>query len=260
MMKRVLSFLATSAVLFASVAATAADRLVIAYEDKQQFPNYLGNSTEIDPQKPGLHVELVQLTAKELGIELELVRLPWNRALASLQKGEVDGVFSGSFKEDRLEIGAYPMTGGQLDESRQIGTTSYSLYRVKGSSANWDGRAFSGLNGPIGAPAGYSIVDDLKKLGATVDESASTTQDLRKLSAGRIAAVAAQGVTADQLLLRPEFANIERVEPPIVTKAYFLLLSHQLVARDPALADRIWETLARLRETRTDEIAARYAD
>lgn len=247
-------------VALGSTSASAATKLVIAYEDKQQFPNYLGNSSEIPPVNPGMHVELVQMTAAEVGVELELVRVPWKRALDSLKKGEVDGIFSGSFSKARLEIGVYPMAGDQPDEERRIGTTSYSLYRSKGSAVNWDGEAFSGLTGAVNAPAGYSIVADLKKMNVAVNESASTTQDMTLLNAGRIEAAAAQEVTADQILKKPEFAKIEKVSPPIVTKSYYLLFSHQLQQKDPELVEKFWNVLAKNRAATADDLAAKYAE
>lgn len=259
-MRKLVSFAIVVFVALAGTYANAATKLVIAFEDKQQFPNYLGNSAQIDPTKPGIHVELVKMTAAEIGVELELVRQPWKRALENLKKGEVDGVFSGSFSKDRLELGVYPMKGDAPDEDLRIGTTSYSLYRVKGSPVNWDGKNFSGLTGSISAPAGYSIVADLKKLNVPVDESSSTTQDLTMLKAGRIDAVAAQEVTADELLKKPEYAKVEKVSPPIVTKSYFLLFSHQIAQKDPDLVKKFWTTLAKNRVAKAEELAAKYVE
>jgi polar amino acid transport system substrate-binding protein len=259
-MMKAVGVLVAGLVVVGSLPAIAATKLVIAYEDKQQFPNYLGNSTEIESTRPGIHVELVRMTAAEIGIELELVRQPWKRALDNLKKGEVDGVFSGSFSKDRMELGVYPMAGDVPDESLRIGTTSYSLYKAKGSLVNWDGKAMSGLTGSVSAPAGYSIVAELKKMNVPVEESPSTTQDLTLLKAGRVEAVAAQEITADQILKKAEFASIEKVSPPLVTKSYFLIFSHQLMARDPDLAKKFWTVLAKNRAAKADEMAAKYAE
>ncbi|WP_207484078.1 substrate-binding periplasmic protein [Arenibaculum pallidiluteum] len=259
-MNKVILAAFASLLALGSVAASAAPKLVIAYEDKQQFPNYLGNSTDIDANKPGMHVELVKMAAADIGADLQLVRLPWKRALDSLKKGEVDAVFSGSFSKDRLELGVYPMKGDEPDDDLRIGTTSYSLYRAKGSPVSWDGKAFSGLKGAVNAPAGYSIVGDLKKMEVSVNESASTTQDLTMLKAGRIDAVAAQEVTADELLKKPELATLEKVTPPIVTKSYFVIFSHQRMASDPELVKKFWASLARNRTAKGAELAAKYVE
>ncbi|HZH28101.1 MAG TPA: hypothetical protein VEY95_13050 [Azospirillaceae bacterium] len=244
----------------ACLPARAATELTIAFEDKEQFPNYLGNSAEIDPAKPGVHVELVKVTAAELGIALKLVRMPWKRALDTLKSGEVDGVFSGSFSADRLEIGVYPMKDDAPDESLRIGTIAYSLYRQKGGNVSWDGKTVSNLNGPVGAPAGYSIVADLRKIGVTVEESSATPLDLAKLKAGRVGAVAAQEFTADQLLKRADFAGIEKVTPALVVKHYYLLFSHQIARKDPGLIRKFWETLAKHRDVSAEALAAKYSE
>lgn len=235
--------------------------LKIAFEDVEQSPYVLGNTAAIDAEKPGIHVELVRTAAAELKIDLTLQRMPWKRQLALLETGQIDGLFSASFKEDRLAIGVYPMKDGKPDASLMLDNQSYSLYRQTGGKVGWDGQSLTGFSGAIGAPGGYSIVDDLRKLGATVQEGANTNSDLMKLLAGRVEAVAALDVVGDALLEKPQFAGkVEKVTPPLVTKPYYLMLSHQLVKADPDLARKFWETLAAVRARDLPALAVRYAD
>lgn len=239
--------------------SAGAAELRVAYEDKSQFPNYVGDGPDV-PDRPGVSVELVRLAAESLGHQVRLQRWPWSRCLLLLKEGKVDGIFNSSFKTERLENGVYPMKDGKPDAARRITTISYSLYRRIGTPVTWNGKGFDGLTGTIGAPLGFSIVDDLTKLGVKVEPAPDTTLNLKKLQAGRLIGVAAQDITADQLLAGGGFTDLEKVAPPIVQKDYFLMLSHQLVAADPVAAEQIWTRLGELRASETARLAAKYAE
>ena len=73
---------------------------------------------------------------------------------------------------------------------------------------------------------------------------------LTKLRLERVDAAALQTQQGDHLLRTQAVlgAAIERVGPPLASKPYFLMLSHQLVARDAPLAERIWDGVALVRE------------
>jgi polar amino acid transport system substrate-binding protein len=50
--------------------------------------------------------------------------------------------------------------------------------------------------------------------------------------------------------LHPSLAGkIEVRGPPLIEKPYYLMLSHQFVATEPALAERIWRTIAQVRNS-----------
>ena len=242
--------------------------LILAYEDKEQPPYYMGNTLLVSDDKPGVSVEIIKMLADMIdGLEIKLERCPWKRCLHSLKYNTVNGIFNASYKESRLEIGRYPTTNGILDgpvdKSKRITLISYSFYVLKNSAFKWDGKAIKNVkNRIIGAPAGYSVVNDLKKKGMIVYESHSTKSNLERLVLKRVDAVALQDVTADNILSsNPSlFAKIEKRYPPIATKPYYLMLSHEFVEQHPTLAKRIWNTIKIIRETKFDEIALKYAD
>ncbi|MBU3915967.1 transporter substrate-binding domain-containing protein [bacterium] len=224
--------------------------LTIACENKADFPSITGNSDEVLKEKPGMSVEAVRLLEKKLNIKITIERLPWKRCLYELEQGKVDGVFTASFKEERKQFGRFPEKNGQVDVSRRFTSASYALYRLKGTAVSFDGTDFHNITGNVGAPSGYSIVDDLKKKGLSIDEGPSTEKDLMKLVAGRLQGVAALEMTGDfYLSTRKELGQkIEKVLPLIVMKPYYFMLSHQLYKRDPQLAEKIFDTLAEIRE------------
>jgi polar amino acid transport system substrate-binding protein len=220
-------------------------------ENIEQFPVYMGNSDSIDWSNPGAGVECVKLLERKLGIKVTVERAPWKRVLdVELKNGTIDGAFSASYKKEREALGAYPMKGGNVDKTRSLHKDSYFFYKLKGSKFGWNGKAVSNLKGVVGAPNGYSVIDDLKKLGLSVEESNGTLMDFNKLAAGRVGVVAALELTADLLLKKSPDLNkvIVKVATPITSKEYYVMLSNQFVKSNPILAEKIWDAIGGMRK------------
>ncbi len=253
-----------SLLLFVSIELSAQEfiTLTIAYENKEQPPYYLGNTETVLDSSPGIAVEMIKRLEHHIPeIRIEFKRFPWLRCLAYLQHGVVDGVFNASFKQERLKIGAYPYKNNQVDPSQRLTTISYSLYKLKTSQFVWEELSQMTEKPKVGATRGYSIVGDLRKQGKLVDESKSTQNAFNKLLKGRNIAVAAQDVTGDYLLSKyaEKFHNIVKVSPPIKTKPYYLMLSNQFIKKHPELSEKIWQTIASIREKELSELSAKYA-
>lgn len=241
-------------------------KLIIAYEDKEQPPYYLGNGSEI-PRDPGVAVEVVKLLEEYIDeISIDLVRFPWSRCLVSLRNNNVDGIFNASYNTDRAQnIGWYPTKNksrsGEVDVDRRLTTITYSFYKLKNSNISWNGTSFTNLRGNIGAPLGYSVVNDLKNRGFDVEEALSTEANMRKLVANRVSLLALQDVTADKFIeKRREFGNVEKMYPPLEEKPYYLMLSDSFVRSNPSLAQKIWDTVKIIREEKIDALYDKYSD
>ncbi len=83
-----------------------------------------------------------------------------------------------------------------------------------------------------------------------MEESASTEIDFKKLIAARLQAVAALELTGDYYLTNNNSFSekIERMNPLIVEKPYYFMVSHQLYAKDPGLAEKIFDAITEIRE------------
>lgn len=231
----------------AAVPTHAADKpatMKLCYENENTYPWVLKD-------RPGLNIILLKTVEQKLGVKLELLAQPWKRCLAEMKTGEFDGIFAASFKTDRLENGVYPMSGGKPDESKAMMMDGYTLYRMKGGNAQWDGKTLT-VSGSVGAQPGYSIIDQLKSLGAKVDDGSRNAADnLRKLMVGRLDAVALQTLEGENLLATtPEFsAKIEKVSPALVDKPYYLMLSKQFVEKHGEFAKEIWSSVVQVRDS-----------
>ena len=241
--------------------AALADTVVLrfAYETEEVFPYYVGTG-EVIAAKPGVLPELVmQLGRRIPGLKVEMSRMPWKRCLAQLQGGEVDAIV-GSFKPDRLANGVYPMKNNSPDPAMAIDVRSYHLFKLKGSPVQWDGQQFFELHGAVGAPLGYSIVDDLQKMGVKVEQTRSAAVDFQKLGLRRLAAVAALEKVGDYYVRLGRDGDIVKVQPALATKEYYLMFSRQFMQKHPDTAARIWKTLSEVRDKDIDALIVKYLD
>lgn len=239
--------------------------LRIAYETVPNPPRHYGEGTAIDWSRPGLTLELLKQVGQRLEVNLSFKRVPWKRGLLMVETGETDGLFHASYKAEREAIGAYPKTeDGRPDESRAVFFQSYMLFVPAGSSITWDGTTLGGLDGrPIGATAGYAVVDLLERLGARVEVGRTPSLNFPKLLEGRLAAYAEIENLAGAVIRSDpvRYASVSKLEPPLRTSAYYLMLSHRFVQRDRVLAEAVWDAIAEVRKS--DEFRAlsdRYAD
>jgi len=232
----------------------------VAYENASQYPNYVGDTSEILEPKPGVAVELVKLLEDYIpDFKVKFYRFPWKQCLLQLKEGELDGIFNGSFSQQRLAAGTYPWKDGAVDPSRRLTTMSYHFYRLKGSKFTWDGHKVSGFTGKIGTPVAFSIEADLKKMGLPILSARDIHANFSNLLRGKVDALALQDVTGDYHIQRKSgLKSIEKVFPPLKTKPYYLMLSRQFKSKYPELSEKIWNTIALLREEKLKELTKGY--
>jgi polar amino acid transport system substrate-binding protein len=230
----------------ASSAYAQSAPIKLCYEDSDNAPWLIKGGQ-------GLNNVLLDMAAAKSNVKIEQVALPWKRCLDSLASGAVAGAIGASFTAERAAYATYPTTAdGKPDPARRIKTDGYSLYRQKGTSANWDGKQFSQLTTPIGVQLGYSVVGDLKKLGVAVDEGrAEADTVMKKLLAGRIQLGALQTTEGDELLKRPEFGSkIEKLPLAFTEKPYFVIFNKEFFEKNKAGAEALWNGLAQARESK----------
>ncbi|PHV09746.1 substrate-binding periplasmic protein [Chitinimonas sp. BJB300] len=236
------------AVLLTTSTAFSADKppvVKLCTEDTDSYPWLLKN-------RPGLNVIMLQMVAKRLEVKLDIKPLPWKRCMALVKSGAMDGIFKISYKADRKDLGHYPMIGDKADPSKRMLDDSYSLYRLKGSDVEWNGKAILNAIADVGAQSGFSIVDQLKDLGVAVDDSTRVAKEnLQKLLLSRVSAVALQTLEGDNVVAsNVEMRDkIERLNPPLVEKPYYLMLSKTFVSLYREFSIQIWDAIAEVRES-----------
>ncbi|MFC2140469.1 substrate-binding periplasmic protein [Candidatus Auribacterota bacterium] len=227
-----------------------AETLRCAIENTPIFPSIMGEGSKIPENNPGTGIETNNELGKRLGIQIVTTRYPWKRCLAMLKAGQADLMWTASYKKKREEYGRYPMINGKVDPLRRFSTKSYALYVRNDSNISYDGKIFHNINGKVGVPRGYSIIEKLKKKGLIIEESPGTKNDFKKLLRGRIEAAAAVTYTADHYISKNDQfkKGIKKIKPLLVTKPYYFMISYQFYEKNPELAEKIWDTLAEIRE------------
>lgn len=234
--------------------------LSLAYPDIESFPFHMGDGPQV-ANPPGLSIDIILQAAQDIGITVNFFRYPNKRVFSCLENGIVDGAFTYSFKKERLMKAEYPMIGDIPDADKRLTSISYYLYKKKGSKLQWNGKQITGLDGAIGANAGYSIVDDLKKMGVAVNEyfgNYKASKIFTLLEKNRIHGVAAQDVTTDPYLKSEGFTEIEKLALPLQTKDYFLIFSHQFMKDYPDVATQLWQRISEIRANKTAEVISKY--
>ena len=235
--------------------------LTIACEDKEVFPSLMGKGDQLAVPHPGLAPEMLNMVASELNLKIIYIRIPWQRGLEiELKNGSVDAIFGASYKKEREEFGLYPLKDEKPDESKQLYTTAYSFYKGKNKKMLWDGKSLQGFKGVIGVPRGYSIGDDLRAKGYRIEETDYALLDIKKVAAGRIDICAELEPQGDYILENnPDLAKtVEKMEPPITSKPYYLMFSRQFSAKNRELVIRFWNTLQKVREENYKKLLQKY--
>lgn len=253
-------FLLGAMVLTASLHALAAEPVRLGYSDVENFPYQMGNGDQV-AAAPGVAIELIRESAAAAGLTVSFVRMPAPRLLVEMQAGRLDGAFIFSYKEDRLEYGVYPLLQGKPDRQRRIASNTYSFYKLANSDVAWDGAKLSYGRAPVGINFSFSIGDDLKKMGLTIDDGGrGTEQNIAKLRLGRISAYATLEDSADAYLRRNGVTNIVKMEPAIVVRDYYLMLSKQYVDANKGKAELLWTKLGEVRTKRAASMFEKYVD
>lgn len=202
------------------------------------------------PDGSGQAQELLRLAGKEVGITVENIVAPRLRCIARLKSGEVDALLSG-FLPERMDYGVFPMAGPVADDSRAVSVVRFIVYRQKGGTVQWDGRAFSGLDQrPVGIQTGLAVVQRLRQTGVTVDEGAKTIeQNLEKLVRGRVQAMIALEGESQPLIDRSFSNRIEALPKAFDSTPIYLHVHPGYYASHREAIDKLWNALRRTRES-----------
>lgn len=221
------------------------DVVTLCHENEDAFPWLLKD-------KPGYSQIMMAQVEKQLGQKIKLQPMPWKQCLAEVKAGKIDGAINASFSAERAEFAQYPVKlDGEADPTKRMYRATYALYKTKGAAVSWDGKTLS-APGTVGAQVGFSIVAQLKQLGAKVEDSSPTADELlSRVAAGRYVAGALQTTEADKSLASVSAlqGKIERVSPPLVEKPYYTIFAKPFFAKHGQTAREIWRVQGKLRES-----------
>ena len=104
-----------------------ADTITVAVEDKNYVPYYLW----VDGKPQGLCVEVAKAAIREMGHEVEFVRVPWVRVLLSVEQKRVDAGLCGTKNAERAAYSHYPEEPLTSFDATLFVRSDSSLYRIE---------------------------------------------------------------------------------------------------------------------------------
>ncbi len=222
------------------------EQIRVAYADTELPPYVLGTGTAFQ-KPPGLFVEWARSALKRVGCAhaAREVRLPYNRIVAHMEAGMVDIRVTGGFRTDVLDVMRFPMRDGQPDAALAVAEANTRLYVAKGSTLlTWDGKVLLMGDAPavVGTVRGHFSEKVLQSLKFEVETASSWESNVKKLFAGRLAAIAGPDSVVDALAERNQ---MDMLEPPVQYDLFFAPVSRQFYERYPAFTQRFWFEVCR---------------
>jgi len=229
--------------LAASPSVQGAETLRICTDEKSHLPF-------IDPAGGGVAGQLIRQAAAELGLHIVFYPAPTTRCREEMRVGVADAFPITPYTTSLLGIAAYPMSKGKPDPERAVLVARSFAYRRTGTAVDWDGKKFIRLTTPVLMPFGAVLLNDrLKAAGVAYDDKGKTLDLIfSKLLAERGDIAVGAEYSGMALLADPRFAGkIEMLPIPFTTEPYFLAVTQKVFDRDPALVQKLWDTIGRIR-------------
>lgn len=222
--------------LTATSGGTTAQRATVRIAVDAQNPPFMYADRQGRPR--GVYPVLLRAIFAELALPLELLPLPWVRALTGLDRGEhgVGGLFA---NQERL---------AKYDYGQPLLVETVRLYVRRGGLRQFAGlQDLKGLR--VGALRGWSYGDEFdkaRKEGLFQVEVVSTDkQNFGKLERDYLDAVLAVEQTGDAVLAKGDFPSVRMVANPITENPSYLAF-HKSTGQQDLLA-RVDTVVARLR-------------
>lgn len=211
----------------------------------------------------GLDFELLRAFEARRLRSVQLLMVAGRRCLVELQAGRADATIGLSHTEERAQYVRYPMRKGGLDLGLALRTDSYSLYHPAGQRWSWDGKRLQGPPGArIAAQPSSSVTDWLRAGGHAVDDGERRAAALlQRVLDGQVAAAALLRSEAEVLrAANPELALLSRLDPPLLSRPYFVVFSKHFAERNEAELPMLWRALAEAAQFPAYQQAVRAAE
>lgn len=218
--------------------------------------------TNPDPKHPGDMQILINNTAQELRLTIDVVVLPWRRCLESVRSGKIDAMIGGGDVPFNRELAEFPKNGMAIDTSRSLGTARVMLVKRNGSPSGWDGSHFVNVAKPIGVAMGTQVmINAVSHAGAYADEGAKTDdQNMRKLLQHRVDLMAGYEFDLKELINKNYLGQVTVLPIPLIETHYYLAFSKPFYAKNSEFVETFWNRLSNLRDSLTDHPEAKDRD
>ena len=171
---------------------------------------------EADGRAVGIYPALLAEISKRSGIELEVVAIPWKRALLELDAGRAG---NGALYKNSERIKKYDFSNKLFDEVQIVYARSGKEFAFNGVGS---------LKGKkVGVIRGWSYGDEfdaaVKSGGIATEEVSSDEQNFKKLILGRVDAIITIRETAAAAIASGGYkAKVAALSPPLSTSSAYI--------------------------------------
>lgn len=219
---------------------------VVKSNDRVKTKNVLTNEG-----RPGWFIELSRRAALECNMELRFQFVPWVRGLLLLEQGKIDATFNSNHMEIREKYGVYPRIDGILDEKRASIKYGYYAYTLRNSDDKKLVERADLTNRNVVVERAASIIPELKKRGAKIQENVNYLSMLKMVAYHRADVAVGIDKSFDSLLDNtPALAAIiMKVKTPVQLKVGYVMFSKKFYATHQEQVECFWDRSAENRKT-----------
>jgi len=105
---------------------------------------------------------------------------------------------------------------------------------------------------------GWSVSEELSKIGVKVEEVKTHKQNLDKLKLGRIEAFVGPEEVIDYLISTNEYKNIEKMKKPFSEKPYFVIFNKKFKEKNSDIIEKLWDKIGVIRDATILELMPKY--
>ncbi len=243
-------FLIVSRLLFivlfcSSLPVLAAGALTLCVDDQAHAPGSF-------PNKDGTMQVLIRMAAAQTEMTVTFKPLPWKACLDAVRSDTLNGAVGPSLTEATRELAVFPMNKDKADATRSLAATRALVFRLKGSTASWDGTRFSDVKLPVLAPSGYNFMTEkLKALKVPFDDQTKLLgRNFSKLIAGQGSLVIGFELEGQKKIAESDFAGkIEALPEPFTETHSYLAISKQTYAKDTQQIENLWNAIGKIKKS-----------
>lgn len=244
---RLLNTLIASCVLAATLACSGASlaaeplRLCVAI---QALPPFLY------PNKEGTIQILIRMAAEQSGLQIKYEAMSLPKCVEEIRAGAMQGSSAMGATPQNQEFAVFPKKNNLIDNGDAVVAARSSVFRLKGSKADWNGKSFSNLKLPVLFATGNSVfTEKLKSLKTPYnDETLHFQKNLLKMIAGQGDLVIGLQAEGKMRLEEPEFAGkIEELPAPFTEAHYFVAISKKYYDANTVQVENLWNAIAKMK-------------
>lgn len=198
-----------------------------------------------DGQHSGLHIDVTLAVAERLGVKVEYLDLPWQRAINAVKEGEVDAITYLGYTHERARFVHY-LPGNVLSTT----TTVFAVLAERKEHIHFDGNLATMKDYVIGVQHGYSygeLVDGASFLNKDAVYSENDVEDMLLKRRHDVSVISYQELLGFQQ--QGKMKQVTYLEPPISWEAQYLAFSRHQNNNQLEMARLFAEEAKRFRKT-----------